>query len=110
MLTSQWALIGKVHDFDSSGNQHIPCDSMCSFSENTTLKYLKNADILSGWIHHNQKHVRWVLHESHVHFKIQILTLHYQYHAVVYIRKELESIHQIIFQPLRGRLVTRWSL
>lgn len=49
---------GKVKGFDESGNLSIPCDNMCSFSENTTLKYLKDPEKVSGWILHNARHLR----------------------------------------------------
>jgi phosphatidylinositol phospholipase C delta len=49
---------GKVKSFDSSGNLHIPGDSMCSFSESATSKKLKDRNALAGWIRHNQKHLR----------------------------------------------------
>lgn len=50
---------GKVHDFDPTGNLTIPCDNMCSFSEGTTLKTLKKASKVNGWILHNANHLRY---------------------------------------------------
>ncbi len=49
---------GKVHGFDETGNLDIPCDNMCSFSEGTTLKSLKDFSTVSGWALHNTMHLR----------------------------------------------------
>jgi phosphatidylinositol phospholipase C delta len=47
----------KVKEFNDSGNSHIPCDSMCSFSETTTLKYLKSETTTENWVKHNNIHM-----------------------------------------------------
>jgi hypothetical protein len=48
----------KVHEFNEETYKGTPCNLMCSYSENKTLKYLADAEKTKGWINHNTNHMR----------------------------------------------------
>lgn len=49
---------GKVKSFAAHLSNAVPCDMMCSYSEGTTGKYMKDANRVTGWIEHNKSHLR----------------------------------------------------
>jgi hypothetical protein len=57
---AQITFLGTTHckSFEKSKSDEIPADKMTSYAEAKTMKYLRNPDILSGWIEHNKKHLR----------------------------------------------------
>lgn len=52
---------GKVKSLtDRALSRAIPVDMMASYSEGATSKNCKQPDVVSGWIEHNKKHLRYV--------------------------------------------------
>jgi len=47
---------GKVKKFDETSLK-LPCDVMCSYSEDTTMKNLKKPETVTSWIEHNKGHI-----------------------------------------------------
>lgn len=50
----------KVKEFSDRSFQTVPCDSMSSYSETKTEKFLKDTVKVQGWLKHNQKHMRYL--------------------------------------------------
>jgi hypothetical protein len=49
---------GKVKSFAADLSRAVPCDMMCSYSEGTTGKYMKDDVKVAGWVEHNKTHLR----------------------------------------------------
>ncbi len=49
---------GKVKSFSAEVSRAVPCDMMCSYSEGTTTKYMRDEAKVAGWIEHNKSHLR----------------------------------------------------